>query len=217
MTKMSTPLDKNQDLRIPNQTNDKISHISNDNKRGKYLTGSRFISKSEKETMKIASRLAKKLQGGEIIGLIGNLGTGKTVFIRGLAKAFGIKKPITSPTFVLLKQYKARINADVDADQRGLISDNQRGNLRKSALRWLVHVDAYRLKSAQDLIEIGVKDWLGKKDTITVIEWANRVKKILPKKAIKIWIKLGGEENERVITTTNYEKFTCPPIASKFY
>lgn len=138
------------------------------------------ISHSEKETEKIARKLAKKLRGGEIIGLIGNLGAGKTVFVRGLAKAFGIKKPITSPSFVLLKPYKIK-------DSRFKIKE-------------LVHVDAYRLKNEKDLIDIGIKDWLGKKDTISIIEWADRVKKILPKNAIKIKIKFGKRENERIIT-----------------
>jgi len=138
---------------------------------------SRFISKSEKETEKIAEKLAKKLKGGEVIGLIGDLGAGKTVFVRGLARGFGIKKPITSPTFVLMKVYKI-------------------GNLK---IKNFLHVDAYRLKDEKDLIDIGILDWLGKKNTITVIEWADRVKKVLPQSAIKITLKLGKKKEERII------------------
>lgn len=144
---------------------------------------SRFISKSEKETEKIAAEIAKKLRSGEVIALIGNLGTGKTVFVRGLAKAFGIKKNITSPSFVLMKVYRIK-NCQLK-------------------IKNFIHVDAYRLKNEKDLIDIGILDWLGKKDTLTVIEWAERVKKILPKKAIKIKIKFGRREGERNILLKN--------------
>jgi tRNA threonylcarbamoyladenosine biosynthesis protein TsaE len=140
---------------------------------------SRFISKSEKETEKIAGKLAKKLKGGEVIGLIGDLGTGKTVFVRGLAKAFGIKKPITSPTFVLMKVYKI--------ENWPLGIEN------------FLHVDAYRLKDEKDLIEIGILDWLNKKESIIIIEWADKVKKILPKNSIIIKMKFGKKKNERII------------------
>ncbi len=136
-----------------------------------------FISKSEKETENIGNKFAKQLKGGEVIGLIGELGTGKTVLVRSLAKALGIKKSITSPSFVLLKLYK----------------------IKNSKIKNLVHVDAYRLKNEKDLIEIGILDWLNKKDTVVVIEWAEKVKKILPKKAIKVIIKFGKKENERII------------------
>ncbi len=148
----------------------------------------KFISKSEKKTIRFGRKLAKGLHGGEVIGLMGNLGAGKTVFIKGLAQGLSIKKTITSPSFVLMKLYRIRN--------------------KELGIRNFVHVDAYRLKDEKDLIEIGVLDWLGKKDTITVIEWADRVKKILsrrylrdlPKKAIKIKIKFGKKNNERIIT-----------------
>jgi len=150
------------------------------------------ISKSEKETEKIAFKLVKKFKGGEVIGLIGNLGAGKTVFVRGLAKAFGIKRPIASPSFVLMKIYKIQ---NLKAKSQNKFKTR---NL-KFGVQYFLHIDAYRLKSAQDLIDVGILDWLGKKNTITVIEWANRVKKILAKNTIKIKIKFGKKENERII------------------
>jgi len=140
---------------------------------------SRFISYSEKETIASAKKFAKKLKGSEVIALIGDLGTGKTVFIKGMARGLGIKKTITSPSFVLMKLYQVK-------DSRFKIKN-------------LLHIDAYRLKNEKDLIGIGVLDWLGKKDTVTVIEWAERVKKLLPKKAIKIKIKFGKKKYERII------------------
>ena len=125
----------------------------------------KFISFSEKETFNFAKKFAKKLKGGEILGLIGDLGAGKTIFTKGLAAGLGIKKNITSPTFVLMKIYK--------------ITPLVRGG---RGVTTLVHIDAYRLRSAKDLIAIGVKEYLTKPDTITIIEWADKVKKMLPKK-----------------------------------
>ena len=131
--------------------------------------------KSEKQTINLGKNFVLGLKGGEVIGFIGELGTGKTIFIKGLAQGLGIKKIITSPTFVLMKVYKA-----------------------KGPIKYLCHVDAYRLKSARDLIDIGIKDYLNKKDAVTVIEWADQVKNILPKDKILVKIRFGKKENQRI-------------------
>lgn len=133
---------------------------------------------SEKQTFNSGLEFAKTLKGGETIGLIGDLGAGKTVFIKGLAQGLGIKQIITSPTFVLMKVYKIKA---------------------KVKIKNLVHVDAYRLKNGRDLIDIGLKDWLGRPDTITVIEWADQVKSVLPKDKIIVKIRIGKKQNQRII------------------
>lgn len=143
----------------------------------------KFITKSEKQTLALGRKLVRYFKGGEIIGLIGELGAGKTVLIKGMAKQLNIKKTITSPTFVLMKVYSI--------------------NNKQSIIENLVHVDAYRLNSGQDLIEIGLEDWLGKSNTITAIEWADRVKDILPKSKIIVKIKFGKKQNEREIKISN--------------
>jgi tRNA threonylcarbamoyladenosine biosynthesis protein TsaE len=102
-----------------------------------------------------------------------------------LAAGLGILKTITSPTFVLMKIYKTN-------------KHESKTNLYKSQIQWLCHIDAYRLKSGQDLIDIGLKDWLNQPNTIVVIEWANQVKDILPKNAIIVKIKLGQKQNQRI-------------------
>jgi len=133
------------------------------------------ITKSEKQTLNLGKNFVLDLKGGEVIGLIGELGAGKTVFIKGLAQGLNIKNIITSPTFVLMKVYKA-----------------------KGLIKHFCHVDAYRLKSARDLIDIGIKDYLNKKDAVTVIEWADQVKNILPKDKILVKIRFGKKENQRI-------------------
>ncbi|MCK4553618.1 tRNA (adenosine(37)-N6)-threonylcarbamoyltransferase complex ATPase subunit type 1 TsaE [Candidatus Parcubacteria bacterium] len=134
---------------------------------------------SEKQTFNLAKKFAKQLKGGEIIGLIGELGAGKTIFTKGLAAGLGIKKNITSPTFVLMKIYPIRH--------------------LKSDIRNFVHIDAYRIKTAQDLIAIGGGEYFNRPDAITVIEWADKIKKILPKNAKIIKIENKGNDKRKFI------------------
>lgn len=115
-----------------------------------------FISNSEQQTFAFAKKFATTLKGGEIIGLIGDLGAGKTVFAKGLAAGLGVKKTITSPTFTLMKIY----------------------DVKRPAIKRLVHIDAYRIKSARDLTAIGADEYFGKEDTVAIIEWADKIKKI---------------------------------------
>ena len=115
------------------------------------------------------------MTGGQILGLTGNLGAGKTIFTKGLALGLGIKKNITSPTFVLMKVYPTK----------------------HQQIKFLVHIDAYRIKSAHDLIAIGADEYFKRADTITVIEWADKIKKILPKKTK--FVKISINKTSRII------------------
>jgi tRNA threonylcarbamoyladenosine biosynthesis protein TsaE len=133
------------------------------------------ITNSSEETKKLARNFAKKLKGGEIIALFGDLGSGKTTFVQGLAKGLGVKERITSPTFVILNLHKAK---------KGL---------------QLAHFDLYRLNNEAELEGIGATDYLGKKNIISVIEWPEKAKKLLPKNTI--WITFEHiDENKRKIT-----------------
>jgi len=135
-----------------------------------------IITKSEKETFDFAKKYAQELKGGEVIGLIGDLGAGKTVFAKGLAAGLGIKDTITSPTFVLMKIY-------------------QTGG-RKN-IKTLCHIDAYRVKSAQDILAIGAEEYFNRPDTVSMIEWADKVKKILPQETRIFFIE--SYQNKRII------------------
>ncbi len=126
---------------------------------------------SEKETLKFAKEYTRKLKGGEVVGLIGDLGAGKTVFTKGLAIGLGIKNTITSPTFVLMKVYPVK---------------------KHKQIKQFVHIDAYRLKSAKDLEVIGALEYFDRSDSVVVIEWADRVKKTLPKKVTFITMEHNG-------------------------
>lgn len=134
-----------------------------------------YITKSQAETEKIAKELVQKLQGGEVLALVGNLGAGKTVFVKGLAKSLGIEDNITSPTFVLMKIYQTQ----------------------HEKIKRLVHVDCYRLEKTEDLAEIGLADYLNDPENIVVIEWADRVVN-LPKNTININIDYIEGQTRRV-------------------
>jgi tRNA threonylcarbamoyladenosine biosynthesis protein TsaE len=114
-----------------------------------------YISKSPSETYKIAEKFATGLKPGDVIALSGDLGSGKTTFVKGLAKALGIDKEITSPTFVILKKY--------------LLPQNKR------KIESMVHLDCYRLSSVVDAESIGLSEYLKSKKNITLIEWPENV------------------------------------------
>lgn len=129
------------------------------------------------ETKKLAITLANSLKGGEVIGLVGQLGVGKTTFVQFLALALGVKEKVLSPTFVLMKVY----------------------NTTNAKIRTMVHADAYRLNNSAELKNIGLEEYLGRNDSVVLIEWADKVKDILPKDALIISFKEGVEKNQRIV------------------
>lgn len=138
-----------------------------------------IITNSSKETKKFAREFAKDLKGGEVLALVGELGAGKTTFVQGLTEGLGIKDKIQSPTFVILKEYSIKNS--------------------KSEIKNFIHIDCYRLKSVKDALSVGISDYLGHPSTVTVIEWASQIEKILPKNTI--WIKFEHvSENKRKIS-----------------
>lgn len=143
---------------------------------------SKIILKSNNKTKEFAAQYAHNLIGGEVLALSGDLGAGKTTFTQGLAEGLGVKDKITSPTFVLMKQYK--------------VTSHQ------SLVTSLVHIDAYRMQDEMDALSIGLTDYFNKPDTVTVIEWPENIIKILPNNTI--WINFKHiNENTREIVISN--------------
>lgn len=137
------------------------------------------VTKNPKETEKLAGFLLRKLlnlnnKKAIVVALEGELGAGKTVFVRGLAKALKIKSKIKSPTFNLMKHYQAS-------------SYN------------FYHFDCYRLKDHNDFKVMDLKEIFADPRNLILIEWAERVKKILPKNHIKVHID-HVDKNKRKIT-----------------
>lgn len=144
-----------------------------------------FRSRGSKETKMFAARLAYKIistprsPGAAVIALEGNLGAGKTTFVQGFAKALGVKENVLSPTFVLIKVYNLRLTTH--------------------NLKHLVHIDCYRIDSFKDLLHLGFREMLKDKDAVILIEWADRIKKIIPTKNT-LWIKFRHGKSPSVRT-----------------
>ncbi len=132
-----------------------------------------YYSNSKKETQAIASKLAAKTKSG-VIALEGELGAGKTTFVQAFAKSLGIKSKVKSPTFNILKRYKI-----------------PRAN-------FLYHVDCYRLKDHRDGGPLGLKEIFKERENLVLIEWPERISKILPKNITRIHMD-HVEENKRKI------------------
>ncbi|MDP2685212.1 MAG: tRNA (adenosine(37)-N6)-threonylcarbamoyltransferase complex ATPase subunit type 1 TsaE [bacterium] len=133
---------------------------------------------SPEETINFGLTLAKKSVGGHIYSLIGDLGGGKTHFTKGFALGLGLKTEISSPSFILMKVYK----------------------VRHKQTKYFCHVDVYRLKRPGEILEVGLEEYLGRKDTITVIEWADKIKKILSPYKQKVLHFKFIDKNKRKIT-----------------
>ncbi len=136
--------------------------------------------------MKIfAGEVAASLQGGEVLGLVGDLGAGKTTFVQFLAEALGVVGVVRSPTFVLMNVYEVESGKVVE---------------RKSGIRRLCHVDAYRLKSEEELKGIGFEEYAGDPATVCVVEWADMVpfiQKLQGYQEIKLVVDGEGRRVER--------------------
>lgn len=148
-----------------------------------------IITRSAEETKKIgfvfAKNLKKKrtnLKQATIVALKGNLGSGKTTFIQGLAKWFNIKESVLSPTFLVLKEFPIAV----------------------SGFKSFYHIDAYRLKNPVEILELGFKDLIKNPENIVIIEWAEKIKKVLPKNIL--WVKFinFGKSKRKIIYETTY-------------
>lgn len=144
-------------------------------------------SKGIKETAILAKNLITELSKEDrkkalILIFSGNLGAGKTAFTKAIAKTLGVISSVTSPTFVIMKNYKI---SPIFAKKFGFSN--------------LVHIDAYRLEKPEELKVLGFKDLIENKENLIIIEWGEKLKKILPKEYKHIHFEF-IDKNERMIT-----------------
>ena len=136
------------------------------------------ITQTKKLAEKIAKQIIKKGPEGQafVIGLKGDLGGGKTTFVQGFAKGLGIKEKILSPTFVIMKKYEVRSTKK----RRKKTSELQTSDFRL----YLYHFDCYRIKNPKEILGLGFKEIISNPENIVVVEWADKIKKIMPKNTL---------------------------------
>lgn len=129
-----------------------------------------FLSESAKQTLKLGESFAKTLKGGDVVLLNGEMGAGKTVFAKGVAKGLGIEDEILSPTYAYMNDYYGK----------------------------LYHFDCYRLSSGAQAEALGLTDYFYA-DGVCLIEWSENISSVLPEKTKKVTIKKLSEEERQII------------------
>ena len=130
-----------------------------------------IISRSVGETRKIGAHLGKELGQGEVVCLIGEMGTGKTSLAQGIARGLGVEDWLTSPTFIIINEYKGRLP--------------------------LYHFDLYRLGKAEELVDLGYEDYFYG-EGVSVVEWAEKIKSLWPEKRREIYLERLEENSRRI-------------------
>jgi tRNA threonylcarbamoyladenosine biosynthesis protein TsaE len=131
----------------------------------------KVVSRSAQETQALGARLGRRLGRGDVVACIGLLGAGKTCFLQGLARGLGVMTDVTSPTFVLVNQYRGRLP--------------------------VYHVDAYRTGSLTELVDLGLEEMLHG-EGVTVVEWADKLLPLLPARTVTVTIAGLGDEPRQI-------------------
>ena len=130
-----------------------------------------FITNSELETEQLGERLAKAVSGGAVIAMYGDLGAGKTAFVRGMARGMGLTCRVSSPTFTIVNEYLGE--------------------------RELIHFDMYRLSGAEELFDIGWEDYISR-GAVCVVEWSENVQDAFFGDEIKVTIDKLSDTGRRI-------------------
>jgi tRNA threonylcarbamoyladenosine biosynthesis protein TsaE len=138
------------------------------------MTGgtSRTVTRSAAETLALAGTVGELLRAGDVVSLVGDLGAGKTVFARGVARALGVTEPVVSPSFTIVREYAGRVP--------------------------VVHVDVYRLDTFQELHDLGFEEVV-RDDAVTLVEWGDVIDGMLPGDRLDVRMAAGAADDERVV------------------
>ena len=134
---------------------------------------------NESDTKRFGLKLAEKLKPGDVIALIGDLGTGKTTLTKSIAEGLGITEMITSPTFTIVQEY-------------------HEGRLP------LYHFDVYRICELEEMYELGYEEYFFGRG-VCIVEWADQIMELIPENSIIIRIEYGSDEEERVYRIENLD------------
>lgn len=139
------------------------------------------ITNSYDKTQKVGKDLVSQLGMGKVLALYGNLGSGKTTFVQGLAAGLGIKHKVISPTFIIVRKYEIKTN-----------------NSTIQQFNNFYHIDLYRIESEKDLEGLGLEEILNDKQNIVAIEWPEKIEKILPQEKINLHFEYLGNNKRKI-------------------
>lgn len=138
-----------------------------------------FVTKDENETVSLGEKFAKTLKGGTVVAFFGGLGMGKTAFTRGMAKAVGAVRDVSSPTFAIVNDYGGEPH--------------------------LYHFDMYRVESWDDLYSSGFFDYY-ESGAVLAVEWSENIENALPENTVRVIFERGKTDTERIITIDGGEE-----------
>jgi tRNA threonylcarbamoyladenosine biosynthesis protein TsaE len=132
------------------------------------------VSRSAGETVELGLRYGATLRPGDVVALVGELGSGKTVFVSGVCRALGIRAPVSSPSFTLINEYRG--------------SD-----------RSVAHIDLYRITRREELADLGLQEYFCS-PWVCLVEWAERAEGFLPASCRRVFFQHGASPDERIVT-----------------
>ena len=133
-----------------------------------------LVTNSANDTIEFGKSVARAVEKGAVISLVGDLGAGKTTFTKGVARGLGIMDNVTSPTFTILNEYV--------------------GEEKK-----LYHFDFYRIEDPDELVELGFEDYFPSADGLTIVEWAEKAPSVLPKKFYQITFEKIDDDKRKIV------------------
>lgn len=134
-----------------------------------------ITTKSAEETVALGKKVGSLLSANDVVCLTGQLGAGKTTLIQGIAEGFGVKDYVTSPTFIIINEYQGKLP--------------------------FFHVDLYRLEEVNDIEDLGIEEYFDR-GGVCVIEWAERLKELKPKKCHEIKIDVVSESERKICVSS---------------
>jgi tRNA threonylcarbamoyladenosine biosynthesis protein TsaE len=140
-----------------------------------------YITHSAEETGQLAARIGARLRSGDVVLLLGELGTGKTTFTQGLARGMGIRVPVTSPTFTLIHEYL-------------------------SSGPSLYHFDTYRLNGPEEIADLGFEEYL-EREGVVVVEWPEKLGIYTPMERLLVRLEKGEEDIRRISLTPYGDRY----------
>lgn len=146
----------------------------------------KYISNSENETQKIGINFANKLKSGEVVFLYGDLGFGKTTFVKGVALGLGISSRIISSTFTLVREHN--------------IKNKKSKSKNTNQILKMFHIDLYRIERKEQLVEIGIQEVMDNTSSIKLVEWPEKID-IAPNWSVKFTM---NTNDTRTINITKY-------------